>query len=218
MTPRKLASVVAVLVALMAALVWFNAGREVYDAPLDPANPKQDGAQALAKVLDQQGIDLSIARGRAALEAHTLDADTTVVVTSAELLGRSTFKALRRAAGEDARIIVVASAFDLDPALRLPSPVSTVSREVAASCDDPLVTDLTIYVGSDFDPGSQPGFIWMFRHRSRRDVGTTAQGPSGAGGACGDLQPLHHQERQRRVGAEIAGATRPPCLVRRRCQ
>lgn len=154
MTPRKLASLVAVLVALMAALVWFNAGREVYDAPLDPANPKQDGAQALAKVLDQEGVDLTIARGRAALEAQTLDADTTVVVTSAELLGRSTFKALRRAAGEDAHIIVVGSAFDLDPALPLPIPVATVSREVAASCVDPLVTDLTIYVGSDFDPAA----------------------------------------------------------------
>ncbi len=154
MTPRKLASVFAVLVALMGALVWFNAGREVYDAPLDPANPKQDGAQALAKVLDQQGIDLSIARGRAALEALTLDSDTTVVVTNAELLGPSTFKALKHAAGDEARIIVVASAFDLDPALRLPGPVDMVSQEVAASCDDPLVRDLTIYVGSDLDPAT----------------------------------------------------------------
>src|SRR5262245_46823529 len=57
---------------------------------LDPDNPGPNGGQALARVLDGQGVEVTVARGAEALEATDLGDDTMVVVTSTELLGRTT--------------------------------------------------------------------------------------------------------------------------------
>ena len=57
---------------------------------LDPDNPDPDGAQAVARVLEDQGVDVTVVRSADALDDAEVDAGTTVVVTSTEQLGRST--------------------------------------------------------------------------------------------------------------------------------
>ncbi|HET7193533.1 MAG TPA: DUF4350 domain-containing protein, partial [Nocardioides sp.] len=76
------------LVVAVAVVVLLGGGART-GTPLDPDNPGPDGAQALARVLEEQGVDLTVARDAEALEATGV-ADTTVVVTSTELLGEST--------------------------------------------------------------------------------------------------------------------------------
>ncbi len=71
----------------------------------DPQNPGATGAQALARVLADEGIEVDIVRSADALETRTLDRATTVLVTSPDNLGRSTASRLLTAAGESTVIV-----------------------------------------------------------------------------------------------------------------
>ena len=51
---------------------------------LDPGNPDGDGAQAVARVLDDQGVDVDVVRSRRRARRGRADASTTIVVTSAD--------------------------------------------------------------------------------------------------------------------------------------
>ena len=74
-----------------------SAGRT---ADLDPANAEPNGARAVARVLAEQGVAVSVVRRAAVWESATVDRDTTVLVTSPENLGRSTARRVAvRAAG-----------------------------------------------------------------------------------------------------------------------
>ena len=77
-------------------------------APLDPRNPTANGAQALARVLEAQGVRVVVARGEAELERAGVDADTTVVVTRTAPLAESTTKTLARLASRAERLVLVA--------------------------------------------------------------------------------------------------------------
>src|SRR6187402_2015930 len=74
----------AVVVALLVG------GRPATSEALDPDNPGADGARAVARVLDDQGVDVQVVRGAEALDRTELGPSTTVLVTSTYLLGRST--------------------------------------------------------------------------------------------------------------------------------
>ncbi|QYJ04059.1 DUF4350 domain-containing protein [Nocardioides panacisoli] len=87
-------AVALALVVAVAISAWASSGDGEYDDPLDPQNPGPQGAQALAAVLDGQGVDVSVARDAAALEDATVDADTTVVVTGSDELAPSTTERL----------------------------------------------------------------------------------------------------------------------------
>ena len=78
------AAVAAVVVALLVG------GRPATSEALDPDNPGADGARAVARVLDDQGVDVQVVRGAEALDRAELGPSTTVLVTSTYLLGRST--------------------------------------------------------------------------------------------------------------------------------
>jgi hypothetical protein len=133
------------LVVAVAVVVLFGGGART-GTPLDPDNPGPDGAQALARVLDDQGVDVTVARDADALEATGV-ADTTVVVTSTELLGESTTDRLL-AHTRGAPLVLV------DPApglVDLIGPVEAPSRVTQdggwqAECSDPLFADLTVEV------------------------------------------------------------------------
>ena len=84
----------AMLVVLIVISVVTRDDAE-FDGPLDPRNPQPDGAQAVARVLDDHGVDVEIARGQDALLDQPVDAGTTVVVTNPSELGRSTLAELR---------------------------------------------------------------------------------------------------------------------------
>jgi hypothetical protein len=98
-------------------------------------------------VLEDQGVDVTVVRSADDLDDTEVDADTTVVVTSTELLGQSTTDRLveRAAAG---RLVVVdagpgtTEAFGLAP---LPMGVE-VADAVEADCADPTYAELSVAV------------------------------------------------------------------------
>ncbi len=78
-----------------------------FQDPLDPRNPGRDGAQALARVLDDHGTPVDVVRGQSALLARPLGSDTTVVVTNPGGLGTSTLSRLREHARDAGALVVV---------------------------------------------------------------------------------------------------------------
>ena len=98
--------IAAAAVAAVLLSAWLGRGSREYAAELDPGNPDGAGAQALARVLDDQGVELDVVRSADALDSAPVDASTTIVVTSAGNLGRSTTQRLLRHQGE-ARLVVV---------------------------------------------------------------------------------------------------------------
>ena len=114
---------------------------------LDPDNPGPDGAQALARVLEDQGVDVTVARGAGALEATEVAADTTVVVTSTELLGETTTSRLL-AHARGAPLVLVDAGPGLVDTIGTFEPPRRVTRDRGweAQCSDPLFADLTVEV------------------------------------------------------------------------
>lgn len=116
--------------------------------PLDPDNPGPTGAQAVARVLADEGVDVTVARGAADLEDTTVDGTTTVVVTRPDLLGTSTVERLLDHARPAARLVLVGATYAATEAVGIPEPTSSVSLGSGrdADCADPLVEDLRIQV------------------------------------------------------------------------
>ena len=86
---------VAAGLVLGVVVVLVLGGGSASTIPLDPANKAPDGAQALARVLDDQGVDVEVVRSADALDDADVDAGTTVLVTSTDNLGASTVDRLR---------------------------------------------------------------------------------------------------------------------------
>ncbi len=132
---------------LAVVVVVLVGGRPPTSGPLDPDNPGPQGARALARVLDGQGVEVRVARGADALDAESLDPGATVVVTSTYLLGRSTAdRLLTHLSGAD--LVVVEPEPGAVDALGLVAPTFSVALpgDRAASCDDPLLDGLEIRV------------------------------------------------------------------------
>ncbi|GAA3668727.1 DUF4350 domain-containing protein [Nocardioides ginsengisoli] len=102
---RRLLVAGAVLLAVVVA-IWASRGAERHGGFADPQNPTPDGAQALAQVLGDDGVDVTIVRSAADLDDTELGADATVVVTDTDLLAPSTLERLRGRA-DGARIVLV---------------------------------------------------------------------------------------------------------------
>ncbi len=134
--------IVGMLVLAVALVILVTPSDEGGDTRLDPDNPGPEGAQAVARVLDDEGVDVSVARSADALEAIDVGADTTIVVTSTEWLGTSTIERLLDHAGE-ARVVVVDPTFLLDD-LGVPGDPGFVDTDdpLAADCSDDALADL----------------------------------------------------------------------------
>ncbi len=116
---------------------------------LDPDNPAGNGAQAVARVLVQQGVEVEVARGAAQLEAAGVDAGTTVLVTSTTRLGRETARDLGRLARLAGGLVVTTPGPAAVQGLRLPvTPAAGgLERVLTATCDDPLLEGLRLEPG-----------------------------------------------------------------------
>lgn len=139
--------VAAVVLAIVTLGVMLIGDESRTTADLDPDNPGRNGARAVARVLEDQGIEVTIARGAEALEDTRVDGATTVVVTSTDQLGDSTVRRLRRHAEAGLVIVVepspgVVDAYQLDVS---PHRVS-IDDQVAADCADELLGDLRVEV------------------------------------------------------------------------
>jgi hypothetical protein len=132
---RAIVLIVAAGIVAVVLSAWLGRNDQTYAAQLDPRNPDGNGAQAVAMVLDDQGIDVEIVRSADALEQATTDASTTIVVTSSGNLGRSTTSRLLRHQG-DAHLVVVEPGPLLVRALGLRTfpQTSTPNDAIAAGC------------------------------------------------------------------------------------
>lgn len=146
---RRHRTAVLLTVAVLAALgvAALSAGGPSTTATYDPDNPGPGGARAAAEVLRDQGVEVEVVRDAAELEAEAITGDTTVVVTSSELLGESTVARLLSHVGR-APLVVVDPGPGTTESLGVPTlPQSTrPPGPVAADCDDAVLGDLEVEV------------------------------------------------------------------------
>ncbi len=147
MRHRVTVLVVAGAVVAVALAAWLGRGSRAYAADLDPGNPDGAGAQALARVLDHQGVEVDVVRSAHALDAADLDSSTTLVVTSTGNLGRSTTARLLRDQGA-AHLVMVTPGPELVRLLGVRRlPVTTIPvGSVPAAC--PAYDALSVRVHS----------------------------------------------------------------------
>jgi hypothetical protein len=136
--------VVGLLLAATLAVTLLTPGAKGNTDDLDPANPGYSGAQALAHVLRDHGVSVTVVRSQRELLDQTIDGATTVVVTNTiRLSGRTARTALSHAASAASLVLL-----DPDPEVTkgMGLPVEshlTDLTDVSAGCQG---TDL----GSDF--------------------------------------------------------------------
>jgi len=160
--------IIGCLLLATAVSAWVSSGGVTYAGRLDPQNPDPDGGRALAQVLGDQGVDVLIVRAADAYDAADVDG-ATILVTSSDNLGRSTYRGLLAHSGTSEVVIVepgraVARLFNGGAATRAVDP----SAPVAAQCADTRLSLLqleverahayTSYDGSCFPAGG--GAIW----------------------------------------------------------
>ncbi len=144
---RLTAVLVAAFVAAVAVALWSGGGAST-STPLDPNNPGPDGAQALAQVLGDEGVDVEVARSIADLEDVEAGDDLTVVVTSTQYLGQDVIDRMLDHVG-DARVILVEPGEGVLAALGFDFHSSSAlvdDDRWDADCDDQLMEGLTLEV------------------------------------------------------------------------
>ncbi|WP_395659555.1 DUF4350 domain-containing protein [Nocardioides sp.] len=143
---RATVVVLAGLVVAVAVVALTGRGAST-GARLDPDNPAPAGAQAVARVLADQGVDVTVVRDADGLDRAGVDADTTVVVTSSELLGRSTISRLRDDTAEG-RLVVVEPGPGTTRALGVSAPPYRVALDDPrpADCAEPTLDGLDLVV------------------------------------------------------------------------
>jgi hypothetical protein len=135
------------LVAAVAAAIVLGTGTET-STPMDPDNPNPDGTRALSRVLDDEGVDVQVARSADELEAIDVGGDTSVVVVRPEYLGTSTIDRLREHTKDAHTLIVVGAGPGVADALGEVGGGSALALNDgrASGCDDPRFEGLTLEV------------------------------------------------------------------------
>ncbi|HEY7718357.1 MAG TPA: DUF4350 domain-containing protein [Pedococcus sp.] len=161
------AATLAFLLVVLGALAL--RGRSGADLPLDPGNARPAGGQALARVLEQEGLALDVARGQAdLLDLEEPGPATTVVITRTQALSEETAAtALDHARGARRVVLVEPDTFLLQ-SLGLPvdpSGGAASTRSVRADCavDGIAPTDTISSVGRGYtttDPSADTCFTF----------------------------------------------------------
>lgn len=146
---RRHRSSLLIVVSLVMAvvLVLLIGGQEsARTADYDPGNSGPAGAQALARVLDDQGVDVSVVRSADAFDGAEVGVGTTVMVTSTDQLGTSTIERLLDH-GAGSRIVLVDPGFGVLDKLGVDFPSALDTDDpLASDCADALYADLEIDV------------------------------------------------------------------------
>jgi hypothetical protein len=152
---HRTAAVIAAFLLLAVAVAFLTRGEETNGTPYDPANAGSDGGRAVARVLDDQDVEVDVVRSADDLDDAGVDGSATVVVTSSEQLGESTVERLL-ADTRGARLVLVDPGPELLRLLDLPGGGGFVptGEPVPADCDDPLLSGLRIEVD---DARAMPG-------------------------------------------------------------
>jgi hypothetical protein len=146
---RRSTVLVGLVLGVLIALTVLATQSGVRGGPLDPDNPGADGAQAVARVLEDHGVTVDVVRRATGLRRARVDGTTTVVVTSTHELGRGTARELGRRTLSAGALVLASPGPVLVRALALP--VEAVDIGVAdrtdARCADPLLGGLSVGVG-----------------------------------------------------------------------
>lgn len=155
---RRSGLLIATGLVAATVVVVLGAGGPRTTIALDPDNPDPGGAQALARVLAHQGIELRVVRSAEAFDAAPVDNRTTVLVTSTERLGRSTTNRLLEHS-RAATLVLAGPGPGTTRALgvrRLPFQV-TVRDPRSAACTDPTYDGLALQVDHALEYPSRTG-------------------------------------------------------------
>jgi hypothetical protein len=130
--------------------------------PMDPDNAGPDGARAVARVLGDEGVDVTAVRSADELEGVPIGSDTTVVVVLPEILGERSAARLAEHARGAAHLVVLGAGIGAAELFGVTDPPSTESLAEGrgAGCVDPMFDGLTlevdsaaVYEGGDCFPG-----------------------------------------------------------------
>ncbi len=137
------------LVAAVAVAVVLGTGTQT-SIPMDPDNPGPDGTRALARVLDDEGVDVEVARDADALESIAVDGQTSVVVVTPYYLGTSTIERLRDQTADAQTVVIVGAGPGVSEAFGIPGGGSqiTLGDGRRSGCDNRLYDGLTLEVDS----------------------------------------------------------------------
>lgn len=129
-----------VLIGLAAAAL--NGMRTTNQLPFDPDNPEDGGMQALARVLEQEGVEVTVARGLPRLLGTSVTPDTTVLVAGTSLIGEDAGQHLAEYAEGAGRVVLLSPESNAGDVLDLPVEGSVFSQSGAAGpdCESRLVT------------------------------------------------------------------------------
>ena len=145
---RALILIGTVLAGVLIGLTVANRDQGHATAGLHPENPDPGGAQAVAKVLADHGVDVTVAHNEAQLLGARSDLDTTIMVTSTENLGLSNARRVLDLARLSGRLVIASpppGVLDLiQPGLEIGT--APIGGKVHAACADRLVSRLTVDV------------------------------------------------------------------------
>ncbi|MDQ6642649.1 MAG: DUF4350 domain-containing protein [Actinomycetota bacterium] len=135
------------VLVLLVGVAWLQRDSAQFAGPLDPRNPRQSGAQAVARVLGDHGVDVSVVRDQASFLHQLVDQDTTVVVTNPDDLGSGSLARLRQHGARAGAIMLVGPSAAVFDAFAVEA--GTVpAGDVAAHCGVPFARGLTLRVPS----------------------------------------------------------------------
>lgn len=138
-----------IALGLVAAVgVALLTGQDRNATPMDPDNPGPDGARAVARVLEDEGVDLTTVRSADELEEVAVGSDTTVVVVLPYLLGDSSAQRLADHTTGAAHVVVLGADIGAAEFFGITEAPSTesLSQGRAAGCVDPMFDGLTVEV------------------------------------------------------------------------
>jgi len=149
---RRHRSTVLIGLALLAAVVVavvLGTGSQT-SIPMDPDNPGPDGARALARVLEDEGVDVEVARDADALESIDIDGGTSVVVVLPYNLGTSTIERLYDQTADAHTLVVIGAGPGVSDEFGVPGGGSQVplGEGRGSECDNTLYDGLTLEVDS----------------------------------------------------------------------
>lgn len=204
---RRLALWGTLLLVLAVVAAVLGGLRGTNQLPLDPANADDDGIQALARVLEQEGISVSIVRGLPALLDRDLGPGTNLLVAGTGYLSEDSGRALMRHAQAADTVTVLAPAENAGDVLGLPVQVSSRSLGTPARprCEQTWVSWRD---GDELHRAEQ--LIDVVRERDAARVCFPPSPGYNAGGSMAgyvvELLPQERGDRPRVVLAGIAGA------------
>nr|WP_306238771.1 DUF4350 domain-containing protein [Ornithinimicrobium sp. HY1745] len=116
--------------------------RTANELPFDPDNPEDNGMQALARVLEQEGVDVTVARGLPQLLGTTVSPDTTVLVAGTALIGEDAGEQISAYAEGAGRVVVLSPESNTGAVLDLPVEGGNYAQVGAAAphCEASLLT------------------------------------------------------------------------------